>query len=111
MMQLQFDSDIVNWFSRWPEEFDWDEGNIEKNKKHGIEYFEIEKIFKSPFYIAGRIVQTEEEPRWLVLGEVKSKGWALIITTRDQKLRVISCRRQREKEAKFYESIKKENEG
>ena len=28
-----------------PLEFDWDEGNIEKNKKHNVSYFEAEQSF------------------------------------------------------------------
>lgn len=107
-MQLQFDPEILKWFSSWAGEFDWDEGNTGKNEKHGITRLQIESVFGSPIYVAGKITESLEEPRWLVLGESENKGWALIVTTRDRQLRVISCRRQRKKEAQFYESFKKE---
>lgn len=100
----------MEWYSRWTREFDWDDGNVHKNEKHRIDVFEIEEIFETSVYIAGRILEGETEPRWLLLGETGSKGWSLIVTTRGQKLRVISCRRQRKEEAKFYESLKKKIE-
>ena len=109
-MKLQFDSEMLEWLSEWSGEFDWDEGNEWKNQKHGISSSQIETIFDVPVYLAGRIVENREEPRWLLLGEAESKGWSIVITTRGEKLRVVSCRRQRKKEAQFYESFKKENE-
>ncbi len=107
-MILHLDPEMLEWFSHWPGEFEWDAGNEQKNEKHGISFSDIETIFGSPVYLAGKIVEDREEPRWLLLGETKSKGWALIITTRGQKIRVVSCRRQRKKEAEFYEKLKKE---
>lgn len=107
-MKLLFDPWILKWFSTWSGEFEWDQGNLHKNKKHGITSSQIEKIFDLPIYVAGKILEREEKPRWLLLGETSGKGWALIVTVRGVKLRVISCRRQRRKEARFYESFKKE---
>ena len=109
-MELQFDLEMLEWLSNWSGKFDWDEGNEQKNEKHGISSSQIETIFDSPVYLAGKIMQGREEPRWLLLGETIFKNWTLIITTRGQKLRVVSCRRQRKKEAAFYEKIKKEGE-
>lgn len=109
-MELQFDAGIIEWLSTWPGDFEWDEGNRDKNEKHGIAYLEIEQIFEFPVYVAGRIVETGDEARWLLLGEVNVKRWALIVTLRGHKLRVISCRRQRKKEVEFYETFKKEIE-
>lgn len=107
-MQLKLDSPFLEWFTSWEGEFEWDEGNRDKNKKHGISWHQIETIFDSPVYIAGRILGSEEA-RWLILGEEQKRGWSLIVTKRGKSLRVISCRRQRKKEVKFYESRKKEN--
>lgn len=107
-MKLLFDPEIITWFENWNKKFDWNKGNTSKNEKHGIKAEEIEKIFETPVYIAGKILESETEDRWLLLGEFKNKGWSLVFTTRGKKLRVISCRRQREKESQFYEEFKKE---
>src|SRR3989338_1200457 len=107
-MKLRFDPVFFEWFSCWPGEFEWDGGNLHKNEKHGILASEIEMIFDSPVYVAGRIAEADDEGRWLLLGETGAKGWALVVTTRGERLRVISCRRQREKEAESYEEFKKE---
>lgn len=48
----------------------------------------------------------EEEERFLVLGQINSKNYTAIITYRDVNIRIISVRKSREKEIKFYESIK-----
>lgn len=109
-MELEFDPEFIEWFSESSRALEWDEGNIRKNEKHFITYKEIEEIFESPIYVAGKILLSpSEESRWLMLGEANNKGWSLIVTRRREKLRVISCRRQRKKEAQFYESLKEEN--
>ncbi len=107
-MKLKFDPEIIEWFENWSREFEWDEGNLQKNEKHGITSSKIENIFNWHIYIAGKIEEVGTERRWLLLGELKGKGWALVVTTREEKLRIISCRRQRKKEAEAYESFKKE---
>ena len=106
-MNLEYDPSIIEWFSNWSGTFNWDAGNQDKNVKHGINHLEIEQIFDAPIYIAGKIIQTLQESRWLILGEWAEKGWSLIITTRGTQLRIISCRRQRKQEAIFYEESKK----
>lgn len=106
-MKLQFDPNFIYWLSNWEHVFEWDNGNTYKNEKHGVTHSQIEKIFDSPIYVAGRILEKVTEPRWLLLGEINKKGWALIVTLRGRKIRVISCRRQRKGEAKFYEDFKK----
>ena|SRR3990167_8970578 len=108
-MYLQFDPYILDWLASWNGEFEWDDGNLRKNEKHGVTTQAIERIFDLPVYAAGKIAESGEEDRWLLLGEADAKGWALIVTVRGKKLRVISCRRQRKMEGQFYEKIKKEN--
>lgn len=108
-MKLDFDSGIFEWLADWNREFEWDAGNRNKNEKHGVTAQDIENIFSLPVYVAGKIAESEKEDRWLLLGETNAKGWAVIVTIRGKKLRVISCRRQRKMEGQFYEKIKKEN--
>lgn len=105
-MVLEQDEHFVRWLERWNGHFDWDRGNYRKNEKHGVTAAEIQGIFEAPVYVAGRIKDPTDEKRYLLLGEGAGKGWALVVTTRGEKLRVISCRRQRKKEGIFYENIK-----
>ncbi len=109
-MKLASDLGFIRWLDNWGGRFDWDEGNWRKNEKHGITAAEIEGIFQCPVYVAGRIEQPGPEPRWLLLGEVGGKGWTLVVTRRAHLVRVISCRRQRTREAKFYENLKKKGQ-
>jgi uncharacterized DUF497 family protein len=88
-----------------PDDFEWDEGNRTKNRKHGVEPHDVEVMFEHPILFAGRIVEpTHEEARWLLLGQHSSgRGLALIFTRRAGRLRPISCRPMRRKERKLYE--------
>ena len=84
-MKLTFDTEFNEWLSGWNKEFDWDDGNKHKNEKHEISASAIERIFQSRVYVAGKILETGEEARWLLLGEVENKDWALIVTRREAK--------------------------
>lgn len=89
------------------ENFDWDEGNRLKSRKHGLSCEEIESLFRQGHYIfAGRIIEPAH-PEWrgLILGRGDSGlAVALIFTRRGEKLRPISCRPMREGERRFYEA-------
>jgi len=51
-------------------EFDWDSGNLTKNRKHRVEPRDVQTLIGGDFYFAGRIVEpVHSEPRWLALGE------------------------------------------
>lgn len=86
-------------------EFEWDKGNIEKNRKHGVEDREAEeafldeykKTFKDHLHSAG-------EERFRIIGKTK-KGKLLFIafTIRKTKIRVISARKVNKRELALYE--------
>ena len=86
-------------------EFEWDEGNIGKNKKHNVEDKEAEevflderkKIFKDRLHSGG-------EERFRVIGKTK-KGRLLFVvfTKRKNKIRIISARNINKKEVYLYE--------
>ncbi len=44
------------------QDFDWDVGNRTKNRKHGVETEDVESLLGQPVLLAGRIVQSENEP-------------------------------------------------
>jgi uncharacterized protein len=44
-----------------------------------------------------------EESRFLVIGQIKAKYWAAVITYREERVRIISVRRARDEEIQIYE--------
>ena len=86
-------------------EFEWDEANIDKNKKHNVEDKEAEevflderkKIFKDKLHSGG-------EERFRVVGKTK-RGRLLFVAfaKRKNKIRIISARDINKKEVYLYE--------
>ena len=107
-MKFQKDLDIARWSESFPfssSSFQWDEGNETKNRKHGVKKEEVEELFKSPFVLAGKIIEPyHPENRWILLGQtLAGRRLTLIFTIRDQLIRPISCRAMRKEEVKIYE--------
>ena len=86
-------------------EFEWDKGNIEKNKKHKVEDKETEEVFlderKKTFKDK---LHSDGEERFRVVGKTK-KGRLLFVafTKRKNKIRIISARDINKKEVYLYE--------
>ena len=93
-------------------EFDWDVGNLTKNRKHGVEATDIQALVGGDFYFAGRIVEpVHAEPRWLALGEdAAGRRLSLVFTRRGDRLRPISCRAMRPKERALYEEARRQED-
>lgn len=83
-------------------EFDTRKSEINK-KKHGIDFFEAQTLWEDPELIEIP-VQTSDEPRFLVIGEIAGKFWSAVITYRSERIRIISVRRSRGEEVEIYES-------
>src|SRR6266480_4225268 len=86
-------------------EFEWDKGNIDKNKKHKVDDKEAEEVF----FDEGKVVlkdkiHSQSEERFIILGNTK-KGRLLYIafTKRRKKIRIISARDINKKEKHLYE--------
>jgi uncharacterized protein len=47
--------------------------------------------------------RTEDEFRFLVIGSIGSTHWAVVITYRGDRIRIISARRARAEEVRWYE--------
>lgn len=47
--------------------------------------------------------RTEDEPRYLVISQLKGKHYSAVITYRGEKVRIISVRRARVEEVEIYE--------
>jgi len=85
-------------------EFEYDETKSKRNKeKHGIDFVEAQFLWDDPKRIEIP-AKTEDEPRYVVIGKIGEKHWSVIITYRENKIRIISARRSRKEEIEFYES-------
>ena len=93
------------------EGFDWDEGNREKNAKHGVEWMGIEEVFFNPSVVVITDVDhSTEELRWKILGKTANSRLLIIVfTIRKQMIRPISARSMNKKERDFYEEEIKKN--
>lgn len=89
--------------------FDWDEGNREKCKKHGLSQKEIEYFFqRKEVLVTPDPKHSDDEERYLAIGHSKKqKPMFVVFTLRDVNgeilIRPISARYMHEKEAKRYE--------
>jgi len=87
--------------------FEYDENkNLINKSKHGIDFEQAKELWNDPFSFELPSSQSEDEDRFLVLGQINSKNYTAIITYRETNIRIISVRRSRQKEIKLYESIR-----
>jgi uncharacterized DUF497 family protein len=70
--------------------------------KHGIDFQKIQDMWKSKVVAAPS--RNSLERRWLAIGSLDSKFWTVIITLRNEKIRIISARRSRKNEIKSYKN-------
>ena len=85
-------------------QFEYDEIKSKKNKdKHGIDFVEAQHLWDDPERIEIP-AKTEDESRYVLIGKIVDKHWSVIITYREEKVRIISARRSRKEEIEFYES-------
>lgn len=92
--------------------FDWDAGNITKNKdKHSVSSEECEEVFfNQPILLQADEKHSEHEKRRYVLGKTNNERKLFIaFTTRKDRIRVISARDMSKKERGFYGKAEKES--
>jgi uncharacterized DUF497 family protein len=70
--------------------------------KHGIDFEQAQALWQDQDYLEIP-ARTQDEPRWLVLGQVDGRVWAAIVTYRGTTVRIISVRRARQEEEAHYE--------
>lgn len=88
-----------------PAEFEWDKGNSEKPKKHGLTLEETEEaFFDENKVIFADWKHSRIEPRITLLGKTKKNRLLNITyTVRNDKIRVITARAINKKEVELYE--------
>ena len=95
------------------EGFDWDRGNIQKNReKHRVAFIECEEVFLHGPVILPDPGHSRAELRYLALGRTdRGRRLAVIFTVRKNRIRVISARDMSRKERRIYaEEIQKNTE-
>jgi uncharacterized protein len=84
-------------------EFEFDPSKSQQNKaKHGIDFVKAQAIWEDVDLLEIP-ARTADEPRFLVVGRIGGKHWSAVITYREERIRIISVRRSREKEIELYE--------
>jgi uncharacterized DUF497 family protein len=88
--------------------FDWDEGNSEKCRKHGVSIAEIESLFHRPFSVVSDTEHSMAEERLIAIGKSEEGRHILIVFTRRERggetlIRPISARYMHQKEIEYYE--------
>lgn len=86
-------------------EFQWDKGNIGKNKKHLVEDLECEQVFFDKQKITFKdTVHSQKEKRFRIIGKTKKRRLLFVVfTIRGKKIRIISGRDTNKKEVFLYE--------
>lgn len=97
---------------RFPEElsgcsgFDWDEGNIDRNReRHGVSVVESEQVFfQRPILVALDAMHSQDEVRYAALGRtVEGRRLTIVFTVRENLIRVISARDMSRRERRIYD--------
>jgi uncharacterized protein len=86
-------------------EFQWDNGNVDKNIKHDVGNKECEEVFfDKNRYIFKDHIHSQKEERFRIMGQTKQKRLLFVVfTKRVNKIRIISARDMNKKERRFYE--------
>lgn len=84
--------------------FEFDKAKSRRNlDKHGIDFQTVQALWNDPNLLEIP-ARTEDEPRFLVVGEIDGRHWSGVITYRGENVRIISVRRSRTEEVALYES-------
>ena len=84
--------------------FEFDSRKSETNqKKHGIDFVQVQSLWDDSELLEIP-ARTDDEPRFLVIGQIEGKHWSGVITYRGEAIRIISVRRSRPEEVALYES-------
>src|SRR5438067_2757710 len=93
------------------EGFDWDDGNIGKNReKHRITDWECEEIFfNRPLALGSDVAHSKSEPRYYSLGQTdRGRPLSVSFTVLNKLIRPISVREMNSRERKIDESTQED---
>lgn len=85
--------------------FEYDpQKNASNLQKHGIDFEAARSLWDDQHHLEIP-ARTEDEPRFLVIGQIEGKIWSAVITYRGENVRIISVRRSRDEEIELYEGL------
>ena len=83
-------------------EFEYDlEKSRANREKHGIDFETAQALWRDENKVQGP-TQSPDEERWMLVAMLEGKLWSAIFTMRLQRIRLISVRRSRPREAASY---------
>lgn len=85
--------------------FEYDKNKSITNKeKHGIDFETAKDLWNDPnrLIIPVRLI---DEPRYILIGELRNEIWSAVFTIRSENIRIISVRKSRKNEKEIYKSI------
>ena len=83
-------------------EFEYDPAKSQANlEKHGIDFETAQALWLDSLKAVGPTV-SPDEVRWMLVAMLDGKLWSAVFTDRDSRIRLISVRRSRPKEAANY---------
>ena len=90
--------------------FEWDDGNRDKNRKHGVHGWECEQVlFNKPLVTIDDPSHSIIEERCVAFGQTDAgRRLVLVYTMRKGLVRVISARDMNKRERQFYETLDQE---
>lgn len=84
-------------------DFEFDPAKSQSNKdKHGIDFGEAKALWFDEKRLVAPLETTAEE-RYIMVAQLRGKCWSTVYTYRNDRLRIISVRRSRDKERQRYE--------
>src|SRR5437764_12024434 len=87
--------------------FDWDHGNRDKCRKHGVSIAEIEAMLADPVAVFSDAAHSQREERFKAIGRGGGRHVFLVVTLRkrgtETLIRPISARYMHRKEVEHYE--------
>ena len=82
-------------------EFEYDKAkSISNKKKHGVNFEEAQTLWMGDYLIFPAI--TKGEPRKMLVGKIGSKFYSCVFAEKGKRIRIITCRRSRDKEERDY---------
>jgi uncharacterized protein len=87
-------------------DFEFDRKKSASNdRKHGIDFVAAQDLWADPDVVEIP-ARTLDAPRSVVIGKIGDKHWSAVITSRENRTRIISVRRARDEEIQIYESAR-----
>lgn len=84
--------------------FDWDKGNQEKCRKHGVSLAAIERVFMSDdVWLMPDVAHSTEEDRFIAIAPVDKRYVFVVFTERSRRIRPVSARYMHKDEVEYYE--------